>query len=207
MGDARERSKAWRAANQDRVLAYRKAYWAKNRDRMLDTARRWKEKNRERVRAYSSEYRASHPEWAKAQDSKRWRTDRKKEQARKKKYRKTERAKEYNRLWRANNYDALAQRKKERNRVNAPKSREKQTAKRYSMSLSELRSFRAAHPVCDICGGTPKCVDHHHDTGLIRGHLCSRCNLGLGQFSDDPARLRAAAEYLEKHQPVLKLLG
>lgn len=42
-------------------------------------------------------------------------------------------------------------------------------------------------------------TDHCHTTGEIRGILCQRCNQGIGLFSDNPARLRAAADYLEKH--------
>jgi hypothetical protein len=56
--------------------------------------------------------------------------------------------------------------------------------------------------VCAICGRTPTRlaswhVDHCHDTGLVRGVLCIDCNQGIGKFHEDPARLRAAADYLE----------
>lgn len=40
--------------------------------------------------------------------------------------------------------------------------------------------------------------DHDHVTGLLRAFLCSHCNLGLGNFYDDPSLLREAAEYIEE---------
>lgn len=39
-------------------------------------------------------------------------------------------------------------------------------------------------------------VDHCHDTGVIRGLLCTRCNQGLGYFGDDPNMLGRAIDYL-----------
>jgi len=56
--------------------------------------------------------------------------------------------------------------------------------------------------VCAICGeinsnGQRLGVDHTHQTGRIRGLLCSTCNRALGLLKDDAATLRRAARYLE----------
>lgn len=41
-------------------------------------------------------------------------------------------------------------------------------------------------------------VDHCHRTGDVRGIACFKCNAAFGFMGDDPARLRAAADYLER---------
>lgn len=69
------------------------------------------------------------------------------------------------------------------------------------------RMFAAQNGVCAICKqpetklsnlGTPinLAVDHCHSSGTIRGLLCRDCNVGLGQFGDNPQRLSVAANYL-----------
>lgn len=55
---------------------------------------------------------------------------------------------------------------------------------------------------CAICGCTPRtrrlAVDHDHETGLVRGLLCSRCNHDLlGAAHDDVEVLRRAVRYLD----------
>lgn len=79
----------------------------------------------------------------------------------------------------------------------------------YGISLSRYDEMLAAqNGLCAICGkaetshssrGGVKMlsVDHCHKKGHVRKLLCSSCNWGLGNFRDDPALLRAAADYLE----------
>ena len=43
-------------------------------------------------------------------------------------------------------------------------------------------------------------ADHCHASGAKRQLLCRNCNVALGQFRDDAALLRRAADYIEKFQ-------
>jgi hypothetical protein len=56
---------------------------------------------------------------------------------------------------------------------------------------------------CAICGleewatrDGVLCVDHSHETGVVRGLLCYTCNLGLGHLHDSPELLEIARKYL-----------
>jgi hypothetical protein len=44
----------------------------------------------------------------------------------------------------------------------------------------------------------PWCLDHEHSTQKFRGYLCHKCNLALGNFSDDIERLYNAIIYLKE---------
>lgn len=72
--------------------------------------------------------------------------------------------------------------------------------KKYGMTLAEVREFRD-NGECEICGSKEKLhIDHCHTAGHIRGVLCTNCNTGLGQFSEDISRMKAAIAYVEKHR-------
>lgn len=68
------------------------------------------------------------------------------------------------------------------------------TAEIFGAMLAQQRNL------CAICRKPmPRVnVDHCHDTNEVRGLLCDPCNKGIGQFRDDPHRLRAAADYVER---------
>lgn len=68
----------------------------------------------------------------------------------------------------------------------------------FGLTSWELEALIAAQGgVCAICpDGKPEHIDHDHGSGRIRGVLCGPCNMGLGLFKDDPARLQVAIGYL-----------
>lgn len=84
--------------------------------------------------------------------------------------------------------------------------------RRYNLTGEQYAEMLAAQGfVCGVCGGVEThtyksgkvkdlAVDHDHDTKEVRGLLCMNCNQGIGRLGDDPARLRAAAAYLERHR-------
>lgn len=77
-------------------------------------------------------------------------------------------------------------------------------AKSYWDKLSlKHRERIVTQGVCAICGeknkGKRLAIDHCHQSGKIRGFLCTGCNVALGLMGDSPGRLRRAAEYLESH--------
>lgn len=76
----------------------------------------------------------------------------------------------------------------------------------HGMTHAEYEEMLARQAgACAICGvqhtGNRKRVfniDHCHKTGIVRGLLCDKCNLGIGHF-DDADSLEAAAAYVRRH--------
>lgn len=72
--------------------------------------------------------------------------------------------------------------------------------RKYGITHEQIEAMRVAQKgLCLICQSRPaKAVDHCHTTKKVRGLLCTRCNMALGQMLDNPEWLRRAADYLEK---------
>lgn len=72
------------------------------------------------------------------------------------------------------------------------------TIERYEEMLAEQGG------VCGICERTERikgrrlAVDHSHESGRIRGLLCSACNQSLGHLGDDINGVMRAVEYLKR---------
>jgi hypothetical protein len=73
----------------------------------------------------------------------------------------------------------------------------------YGMTIADYNALLARqNGACRICKTKPAgrrlAVDHCHLTDTIRSLLCNNCNLGVGNFRDNPALMRAAADYIEE---------
>jgi Recombination endonuclease VII len=81
-------------------------------------------------------------------------------------------------------------------------SRKYHLKRRYGITVEEADlMLERQSGLCAICRTAPATqVDHDHETSAVRALLCFNCNGGLGQFRDDPAVLRAAADYVEEHR-------
>lgn len=96
----------------------------------------------------------------------------------------------------------------------SPRDRQaRELRRRYGITPDEYDAMlKKQNKVCAICKDreatvhrisqkTQKlAVDHDHNTGKVRGLLCSRCNKALGLFYDDLTLLTAATEYLIQHK-------
>lgn len=59
--------------------------------------------------------------------------------------------------------------------------------------------YEAQGGVCGSCQELKELVvDHCHDTGKVRGLICSSCNLAIGHIKDDPKKALLLCRYLKR---------
>lgn len=109
-------------------------------------------------------------------------------------YRKTDKRKSYEADYRKKN----AEKRK-------TQMREWRLKKEFDLTIDEFNQLLAnQNHACAICRTTVPTgagtwhVDHCHESGVVRGLLCSKCNQMLGLASDNVNILRSAIKYLEK---------
>jgi hypothetical protein len=64
-------------------------------------------------------------------------------------------------------------------------------------NMLKLQDYKCEICQIDIDWGC--CVDHNHNTGKVRGLLCTTCNTGLGMFKDNSVILNSAINYITKY--------
>jgi len=73
---------------------------------------------------------------------------------------------------------------------------------KYGISLAEkhlmLWEQRFKCAACEQRIDKKSKVDHCHVTGVVRGILCSNCNLALGLMKEDPELIHKLAAYAER---------
>lgn len=95
---------------------------------------------------------------------------------------------EYYKKWRGDNKDKI---------------KSSQLKRIYGISLEDYSVLlEEQENKCKVCGKhevdhhQSLHVDHDHNTGEIRGLLCTNCNIGLGYFKDNLTSLSNAIQYL-----------
>jgi len=73
--------------------------------------------------------------------------------------------------------------------------------RRYGLTVEQFEEMaKLQDHRCLICrnGERTLFVDHDHNSGRVRGLLCSQCNAGIGLLGDDIERLGSAIDYLRQ---------
>ena len=82
---------------------------------------------------------------------------------------------------------------------------ERHLQRNYGIGVDDRRRmFEEQKGVCKICGNPGDgrwkrlCIDHDHQTGIVRDLLCRRCNTLLGEVYDNSDILNRMSDYLNR---------
>lgn len=170
---------AWYQKNKARLgperREYLAAYYQANKEKAAAVGKAYREKNREAVLE------------------------------RERAYRQSARGRETQRAWREANSEKVKASKRAERQRNKDTRRDYDFRQKYGITLADYdRMFAEQDGLCAICfqpptGGRRMAVDHNHETGKVRGLLCLRCNLAIGNLRDDPMVIASAFSYVEAH--------
>ncbi len=112
-------------------------------------------------------------------------------------------------VWRVKNKDRLNQDQRQQREDKPIRTRDYALKKLYKLPAGSFEiMFDKQAGRCAICArDKPRNaestrrwlhVDHCHDSGIVRGLLCSGCNTAIGVLQHDPKILQSAIEYINK---------
>lgn len=104
-----------------------------------------------------------------------------------------------NKAWKRENKERHLLNVRAWQKLNPTKVKNSRIKRRYGVTLGQYSSMWAAQGgKCMICESRSKklVIDHNHQTGAIRGLLCSECNSAIGFFGDRMELLNRAVAYL-----------
>jgi hypothetical protein len=167
----KEKLKQYRIDNCDRIREKRIEYDKKNKEKIKQQHIDYKKTHADEISLYQKQYAALNKDAIKNYPSNA-----------------SEIRKEVYKSYRINNKDSIRNRK---------------YVKNYGITLDQYNKlFDEQKGCCKICGthqdelDKKLVVDHCHETNIVRGLLCDKCNRGLGHFNDDVNLLQIAIKYL-----------
>ncbi|GAC1501546.1 MAG: hypothetical protein NVS1B10_05800 [Candidatus Saccharimonadales bacterium] len=111
----------------------------------------------------------------------------------------------------AENKEQIKEFARKRNKANPEKVRDAWLRSAYGITAEDYQNMLMSQGgTCGICGGNetsfnklglrkPLAVDHCHTTNIVRGLLCTRCNMAIGLMHDNPDIAEAALLYLNQN--------
>lgn len=118
-----------------------------------------------------------------------------------------EKAREYSARWQKQNPELAAASRDKWKAANLERHRESHRKHARKKLGIVGATGETKNGLCEICARVgPLDMDHCHETGMPRGWLCRRCNMGIGQLGESPAVLQKAIEYLQARSP-MRLVG
>ena len=111
---------------------------------------------------------------------------------------------EYGKKWLEENGDKNIVYCRRYYKENKQKWREREYKKKYNMTLQEFDALLLSQnnkcPICDTALKSTRQmhVDHHHESGMRRQILCSKCNTALGLLNENVVNFEKAIQYINK---------
>lgn len=174
--DNPEYSKKWYDENKEKIKACSKKYRKKNKEKIKWKRKKYNQKHKDKIKEYNKKYQKKHKEKIK------WK---------KKKYNQEHKGE------RKAYYEKSKDKRKEAylNRV-------------YNLNIKDYdKILKQQGGVCAICrkketnkrNGKTIClsVDHCHQTGEVRGLLCIKCNIIIGNLKEDISLFYKCIKYLK----------